>query len=195
MSAPFPRVILHKTKRMQENRTFRNPRIKDVVTIIKSAEETGGAYILVEVALMPGGGTIMHYHTSFAEEFIPIAGVLGIEIEKQKLLLRPGRRATAQVGQLHRFFNPGKTTIRFQVRISPGIERFTDALRIGYGLAAAGKTNKKGIPRNLDHLAILLELSDTRFSGFLSLLESFLIRRARKARKRGVERELYRLYC
>lgn len=166
-----------------------------MVTIVKSSEETEGAYILLEVALSPGGGNVLHYHTSFAEEFIPVAGVLALELEHQKLLLRPGRRAKVIIGQRHRFFNPGKTTIRFQVKITPGNPNFTDALQIRHGLAMDGKATKKGIPRKLDHLALLWELSDTRFTGFLSLLHPLLRQRSRKALRKGIDRELYRRYC
>ena len=177
-----------------ENSVLKSPRL-DVVTIVKSDEQTDSAYILLEVAMAPGGGMINHYHTSYAEEFIPIAGVLVIEQEGQKILLRPGRRVTAGIGQVHRFFNPGKTTIRFQVKITPGKGQFIDALRIRYGLAAEGKTTTRGIPRRLDHLALLLELSDIRFTGFLSLIHPLMERLAARARKKGTDKLLRNQYC
>jgi mannose-6-phosphate isomerase-like protein (cupin superfamily) len=181
--------------RHMEKRVFQDPMIKDKVTLIKTGEETDGDYILMEIEMSPGSSKMMHYHTSFTEEFIPVQGILGVQIGKQKLLLRPGRKAVAQVDQSHRFYNPGKNPIRFTVRIAPAYESFTDSLRINYGLAADGRTNKNGIPKKISHLAVLLELSDTRFSGFLSLFQPVLRYWSRRALKKGISRELFQKYC
>jgi hypothetical protein len=40
-----------------------------------------------------------------------------------------------------------------------------------------------------------MEHSDTRFVGMLALIEPFLLRQARKARRRGVMKELIEQYC
>lgn len=59
-------------------RVFHNPKVKDKVTVLKSADQTKGQYILLEVELAPGGGTPKHYHTSFDETFIPMEGTVGL---------------------------------------------------------------------------------------------------------------------
>ena len=177
-----------------EKRVFQNPKIKDKVTILKSPSETNNEYLLVEVELEPKGGNGLHYHTSFAEEFIPIDGELGIQLEEKNIILTPGQKSTAQANQLHRFYNPGKKPIRFHVRIAPAQEGFLKALSIGYGLAGDGLTNKKGIPKKLDHLALVLELSETRFKGVLGLVTPLLLKRAKRARKKGVYDALVEKY-
>lgn len=178
-----------------EKRVFHNPRVKDKVTVLKTSEETGGDHILVEVELAPGGGTPKHYHTSFNETFIPVEGILGVDVGKKEFRLQHYQTATAKRNQVHRFYNPGEQTIRFRVKISPAENRFLESLCIGYGLADDGLTNNKGVPKKLDHLAVILEHSDTRFTGLLSLVEPFLLRRAKKARKKGVMKELIEHYC
>jgi len=178
-----------------EKRVFYNPKIKDKVTVLKTADETNGSYLLVEVELAPGGGTPKHYHTSFNETFIPIEGVLGVEVCNKHLRLQGAATATARMNEVHRFYNPGKTTIRFQVKIYPAANRFLESLCIGYGLADDGKTNSSGIPKKFDHLAVLMEHADSRFTGFLGLIEPFLLRRAKKARRRGVLEGLIKQYC
>lgn len=178
-----------------EKRVFHNPRIKDKVTVLKTADETNGDHLLVEVELAPGGGTPKHYHTSFNETFIPIDGELGIQLGKKQLRLQGPSTATARMNQIHRFYNPGKTTIRFQVKIFPAANRFLESLCIGYGLADDGMTNNKGIPKKFDHLAVLMEHADSRFTGFLGLIEPFLLRRAKRARRRGVLDGLIEQYC
>lgn len=178
-----------------KKRVFYNPKVKDKVTVLKTAGETGGDHILVEVELAANGGTPKHYHTTFNETFIPVEGILGVDVGKKKLRLQGKEIATAHKNEIHRFYNPGKTPIKFRVKIFPAENRFLESLCIGYGLADDGKTNNKGIPKKFDHLAVLMEHADSRFTGFLSLIEPFLLRRARKARERGVMQELIEQYC
>lgn len=177
-----------------KKRIFYNPKVKDKVTVLKTAEETNYDHILVEVELAPGGCTPKHYHTSFAETFIPIEGTLGVDVGKKTFRLQKNQVATANKNEIHRFYNPGKETISFQVKISPAENRFLESLCIGYGLADDGLTNNKGIPKKFDHLAVLLEHSDSRFTGFLRLIEPLLLSRARRARKKGVMKELIDKY-
>lgn len=178
-----------------QRRVFQNPKIKDKVTVLKEASETDNQYLLLEVELAPNGGNTLHYHTSFAEEFIAVKGPLGVGIGKKEFKLLPGERSIVPINQLHRFFNPTNNDIKFHVKITPASKGFLQSLQIGYGLAEDGLTNNSGIPRKLDHLAILLDLSDTRLPGFLKLITPLLLLRAKKARKKGVYDELVRKYC
>jgi len=183
-------TLLKKMKKV-----FCNPKVKDKVTVLKTAEETNNEFILVEVELAPGGGTPKHYHTTFNETFFPVQGLPDVEVGRKQLLLQGTAIATAKKNEIHRFYNPGNDTIRFRVKISPAETRFLESLSIGYGLANDGKTNDKGIPKKLDHLAVLIEHSNSRFTGFLSLIEPLLLWRAKKARKKGVLNELLEQYC
>ncbi len=178
-----------------EKRVFQNPKIKDKVTLLKSPQETNNEYILLEVELEAKGGNGIHYHTSFTEEFIPVDGALGIQIQQQQLRLLPGQRSTAPVNIPHRFYNPGHKPITFHVKITPAQEGFLQGLKIAYGLAEDGLTNNNGVPKKLDHLAVLLELSDTRVTGFLGFITPYLLWKAKKARKKGIHKELIDKYC
>jgi quercetin dioxygenase-like cupin family protein len=182
-------------KTCMQKRVFENPSIKDKVTIIESAAETGGTHLLVEVELAAGGGNSMHYHTSFTETFIPVDGILGIDLEKKKLRLQPGDTAVAEKMQVHRFYNPGNKPIRFRVKIAPASNGFLEAMAMGYGLAGDGLCNKGGVPKKLDHMAVLLKHSDTRLTGIFKVVESFLLWRAARAEKRGVKEQLMQQYC
>jgi Mannose-6-phosphate isomerase len=94
-------------------RVFTNPKIKDKVTVLKTADETNGDHILVEVELAPGGGTPRHYHTTFDETFIPVEGVLGVDVGKKQYRLQGADFAIAHCNQMHRFYNPGKNANSF----------------------------------------------------------------------------------
>lgn len=176
-------------------KVFYNPKIKDKVTVLKTAEETNGDHILVEVELAVGGGVGMHYHKTFNETFIPVDGVLGVDVGKSKLRLHKGEMAVARMKQAHRFYNPGKTPIRFHVKIAPAQNRFLETLSMAYGLAEDGKTNNSGVPKSFDHMAVLMSHADTNVTGFYSLIEPIMLRRAKKAIRKGVLKELQEKYC
>ena len=176
-----------------EKRVFENPDIKDKVTVLESSLDTNNAYTLLQVELEAGGGNNLHYHTSFTEEFTAIEGVLSIGLKKRQLHLKPGETATAEMNQLHRFYNAGSTPIRFNVRLVPGSVEFEKCIAIGYGLAS-DKLTRKGIPKKLDHLALLLDLSNTRLTGFFAWILPYLLYRAKKARQKGVLKALETKY-
>jgi mannose-6-phosphate isomerase-like protein (cupin superfamily) len=175
-------------------RVFINPQFKDRAIVLKNNEETNGAYLLGQLEVAPGGGNNLHTHSSFEETFIAIQGILGIKYGGKEIYLNPGDTFTIPKKQPHAFFNSGQETITCQVKLSPGHEGFIKGIAILYGLAADGKTNKKGVPRSLTHLALFFSLADTIPTGGLSLLAPLFRWLAARARKRGVERELLEKY-
>ncbi len=153
------------------NRTIYNPVIKDTTTFIRTAAETGNRYTEVEVTLMPGGGTPMHYHESYEETFRVTKGELSLQLDgKQQITLSPGESHTIPVRARHRFFNASSAKVTFIVLITPGSPGFEKALRILYGLAADGLTAKNAMPKKMSWLAVIMARSDMNAPGFLSLL-------------------------
>jgi mannose-6-phosphate isomerase-like protein (cupin superfamily) len=142
-------------------RKINNPQIGDTVTFIKTAAETNNEYLLVEVELAPGGGTGLHYHTTFIEHFEPVKGILGVQVDKEELMVHPGETYTIRKKVIHRFFNPDPlNSITFKVKITPA-RYFEWTLRVIYGLARDGKVNAKGLPKNIWHLALMLDKGET----------------------------------
>src|SRR5690554_3712547 len=115
------------------SRTITNPIIKDQVTFVKTSEETGGAYTLLEIRLQPDGGNEVHYHQQFNEVFTGVDGALSVELEGETIVLQPSKSATAEIGKKHRFFNPTDREIAFEVKLTPGSTGFEQSLRILYG--------------------------------------------------------------
>jgi hypothetical protein len=62
------------------------------------------------------------------------------------------------------------------------------------GLAPDGRTRADGTPRNLYELAVLADWSDIRISGPLAALKPVFGLLARRARARGIDRELAQRY-
>jgi len=174
---------------------FQNPKIQDKVTVLKHPDETNNEFMLLEVELKPGGRNGWHYHTSFTEEFFAKSGKLGVQVGRRKLSLAPGESAKVHIGERHYFFNSTNETITFNVRISPANAGFLQALQIGYGLASDNLTTQKGVPKKIDHLALLLSLSDTRLTGLPGIISSLLIKRAHALEKKGLKKKLIEKYC
>lgn len=172
-----------------------HPIQRDYVTFLETSAETGGARTLIEVELAPGGGNPPHYHLAYDEHFEVVRGTLGVVVEGRALTLGPGDTATAPLNTRHNFHNPTAEPTVFLVTLTPGSTGFERSLQIGYGLARDGLASARGIPRDLAHLALLLEMGDMRMPGALALLGPLLRFLARRARRRGLDRQLVARYC
>jgi mannose-6-phosphate isomerase-like protein (cupin superfamily) len=171
-----------------------NPVQKDAAIFLETAEESGGTRTLLQVELAPGGGNGLHKHMTYAEHFEVLEGDLTVVLDGIEHVLRPGDKATAPAGMMHCFKNPTLETVVFRVELRPGHRGFERTLQAGYGLAADGKVRKDGTPKNLLHLALLVEWSDIQIGGPMRVLQPLFGALAAVARRRGVDRELARTY-
>jgi quercetin dioxygenase-like cupin family protein len=177
-------------------RTIVNPIIKDIVTFLQTAEESGGKITEAEITLMPGGGNPLHYHKTYSETFTAIDGEVGLNLGRRDTkILRVGESHTVEPKSLHRFFNPTDKEIKFNIKLKPGHTGFENSLRILYGLAADGLTDNKSIPKSLKHTAIIVCISDMNIPGMLTFLYPLLKRISNKAKKNGEEQMLIDKYC
>jgi quercetin dioxygenase-like cupin family protein len=176
--------------------TIINPLIKDEVNFIQTATGSAGKLTELLITLSPGGSNPLHYHRNFTETFTAIEGELGVRLSKtKKILLNSGENYAVPPGQLHAFFNPGNSVIKFNVRIEPGHEGFENSLRILYGLAADGLTNKQSIPKSLKHIAMIGYMSDMNIPGLIGAISPILNKWAQKLRASGEEEKLIKKYC
>lgn len=176
-------------------RTIVNPVIKDQVTFIQTANNTNGRVTHLEVTLMPGGGTPLHYHRNFSETFIVQSGSLTITLKKKTLVLNAAQQLTVEAGQLHRFSNTSGLPVCFITIVAPGSEGFENALLILYGLAADNQTDKRGTPRSLLALAVVSKISDMRPGGAAALMIPFFGLLNFIARVSGYHKKLVARYC
>ncbi len=178
-----------------EHRRYYHPVQKDWATFLETSEETGGEYTLIEVELAPGGGNSPHYHKTYDEHFEVLEGALEVLVSKETRLLRPGQKAVAPRNTPHNFRNPTKEPTTFLVELRPGSAGFEKALKAGYGLARDGRVRADGTPKNLYHLAVLLAWSEIRLPGVFTIAEPLLRFLAKRARRKGIDRELEARYC
>lgn len=176
-------------------RRIYNPIQKDYATFLETSEETGGERSLIEVEVAPGGGTTPHYHLTYAEHFEVLEGALEVMVGGQTHTLTAGEKAVAPKNTLHSFHNATDGPTAFLVELRPGNSGFEKALRVAYGLASDGLSNSKGLPKNLYHTALLFEWGEGRMPGVFTLLEPLMRLLAKRAKRKGIDRELEARYC
>ena len=84
------------------------------VRYVVSAEQTDGAFALIEHELAPRQlGAPMHTHTREHEISHVTAGRLGVQIGDEVLVAGPGDTVRKPRGIAHAFWNPGDGPVRF----------------------------------------------------------------------------------
>jgi mannose-6-phosphate isomerase-like protein (cupin superfamily) len=119
-----------------------------------TSRDTDGEYTLFHTFVEPGGAVAAaHVHPYQTETFTVVEGRLGVERGREQLELGPGEVAVIDPGTPHKFWNAGETTLQFRAEVRPALQ-FESLIETMFGLAAAGKTNKKGMPSPL-RLAVI----------------------------------------
>jgi quercetin dioxygenase-like cupin family protein len=131
-----------------------NPVTGETVHIVRSATETGGEYVLVEVRVEPDGFVAAtHVHPYQTEVFEILEGEIGFKAGRETIVACAGETVVVEPGTAHRFWNAGDTPARFRCEVRPALQ-FEQLLATMYKLAADGKTNRKGMPNPL-RLAVI----------------------------------------
>ena len=111
-----------------------------------TSHDTDGDYTLFDTFVEPGGSVAAaHVHPYQTEIFTVIEGKLGVKRGRDKLELEAGQVAVVDPGTPHKFWNAGDTTLRFRAEVRPALQ-FESLIETMFGLAADGKTNRKGMP-------------------------------------------------
>lgn len=176
-------------------KTITNSAVNETITFVQTAAESEGRATVLEITIMPGKGNGLQYRKTYPETFTALDHPLGMRLGKKTVILQPGESKTIEAGTTHGFFNPNSEPIPFRVSIEPAHQGFEYALRILSGLAADGKTNKKGVPKKFQHMAIIACMSEMNLPGVLSVLYPLLLNTAKKAKASGEEQRLIDVYC
>jgi quercetin dioxygenase-like cupin family protein len=126
-----------------------NPVTGERLFFRRTAAETGGELVEVEVSVQAGGGVAAaHVHPYQSERFEVLAGTLEFRQGRRRLTAAAGDVVTVTPGTPHSFRNVGEGDARFTTEVRPalGFERFIQTM---FALAADGKTNRKGMPSPL----------------------------------------------
>jgi quercetin dioxygenase-like cupin family protein len=126
--------------------TLVNPVTGETIYFRRSSAETGGELVEIECTVEPGGGVAAaHVHPFQSERFEVLEGTLEFRRGRRKVTATAGEVVTVEAGTVHSFRNVGDTPASFVCEVRPalGFERFITTM---FGLAADGKTNRKGMP-------------------------------------------------
>lgn len=87
----------------------------------KTADETGGELLQIETRLNPGVRRPLHAHPRQDERFLVQESTLGLAIEDQELLLKPGAEKTVAAGTPHTFWRAGEGPMRMSTEHRPAL--------------------------------------------------------------------------
>ena len=180
---------------MTLTREIHNPVTGDTIAFLASPLSGDGEMLRFRCILPPhGAGAPLHIHDTMTEAFAVEAGVLEVDLGGGvTCLLAAGESIVIGPGTQHGFRNPGDAPVTFVTTADPG-EGLETFLRGMYALAAAGKTDAAGMPRDPRALGELLHIGNLVMPGIPRLLQRALLGLLRVAAwLTGADRRLERM--
>jgi quercetin dioxygenase-like cupin family protein len=130
-----------------------NPVTGETMTFLRTATETGGELLQIDMAVRPGGFVPgEHVHPHQEERFAISRGDMTVRIHGVERRYGPGETVTISAGAPHVWWNSGDNELRVVVEFRPA-GRFAEFITTFFALARTGRTNRRGIPRDLLQLA------------------------------------------
>jgi quercetin dioxygenase-like cupin family protein len=123
-----------------------NPITGERITFLRTAAETAGELLQLDLVVRPRGFVAAaHEHPEQEERFVVHAGLLRLRVGAEEHLLGPGSEAVVPAGVPHAWANAAPSHLHATVEFRPAL-RMASMLETLFGLAAAGRTNAKGVP-------------------------------------------------
>jgi mannose-6-phosphate isomerase-like protein (cupin superfamily) len=144
-------------------RQFDNPHTGERITLLTTAGETGGELTQMEIRVRPGPADWVgpdHFHPIQEERFEVVSGTPIFRIAGGERTAKPGDVVTVPVGVSHIFRNGGGDELHMISEYRPGLKSVETFFATFFGLAADGKTNKRGRPPLLQAVLTLWEVRD-----------------------------------
>jgi mannose-6-phosphate isomerase-like protein (cupin superfamily) len=140
---------------IRQGDTIENPVTGERLVFVKTSAETNGELVVVEAFVKPDGFVASeHLHPYQEERFEVLSGELGFKVGKHRMFVKPGKGVRVPAGTPHKFWNASDTEeAHFVCKVKPALQ-FEQLIETMYGLAADGKTNRKGMPNPL-RLAVI----------------------------------------
>ena len=134
--------------------TIENPVTGERIIFRKTARDTGGEAVILECFVQPTGFVAAaHVHPAQEERFEVLKGEVGFKVRGQEIVACRGERILIPAGTSHRFWNAGDKEAHFVCEVRPALQ-FEQLIETMFGLAADGKTNRRGMPNPL-RLAVI----------------------------------------
>lgn len=99
--------------------------VGDRYVMLATADQTSGAYCLLEATVPPGGGPPPHHHTREEEAFYVLEGEITFSLGEEKILGTAGAFIQIPRGAVHAFRNESGAPARMLIHCTPaGFDRF-----------------------------------------------------------------------
>jgi len=82
-----------------------NPVLQDRIVYLKTAQDSDGELLRIDLFVSPRGGNPLHVHPLQEEYFKAVSGTLGVQIGEEHRWLREGEEALVLPGISHRWWN------------------------------------------------------------------------------------------
>lgn len=160
----------------KKNDVIQNSVTKERMVFLKTAADTQGELLEIEMTVSPGGFvSVEHLHPDLEERFQILAGKIALSIEGEQEIVEAGAERTVPKNTRHVWQNAGPDELKVLLQFRPAgtMEYFLESV---FALAEAGKTDRQGRPHPLQAAVIFREFKgDVKVSApFLNLLFKLL---------------------
>ena len=142
--------------------TLESPKIGQLITFVRTADDTDGAELVVEALMRPGAFMPPHVHLHQEETFDVIDGVGTFRIGRRKIVAGPGDDVVVPAGEAHRFRNRSDADVRLRATLRPAL-RTEDLFERLFRLGAEGRVNRLGAPSPLMTAGLIREFREEFF--------------------------------
>ena len=123
---------------------------------VLTGRETANELLRIEMVVRPGGFVASeHVHPHQEERFHVTSGRITLRVDGEERLYASGESITIPPGTPHIWWNSGTGDLRVMLDFRPA-GRFAEFVTTFFAMAVAGKTNARGLPRDLLQLGVTL---------------------------------------
>ncbi len=139
-----------------------SPRIGQTITFLRTAQDSGGAELVIEARMRPGAFMPPHRHLHQEERFEILVGTGTFTVAGREIVAGPGDRVHVPVGVAHRFRNRSNGDVELRATLWPAL-RTEDLFEQLFRLGADGRVNKLGAPSPRATAALIRQFRDEFF--------------------------------
>ena len=132
---------------IQPGQTLYNPVTKEHMTFLRTAAQTGGDHVLIELRSEPGGRRGCAHPPGAESRRSRSSAARSARIGRKQVEARAGETLTVDPGTPHKWWNAGDDELVFRAEVRPA-GQFEQLIETMFALAADGKTNHKGMPNS-----------------------------------------------
>jgi quercetin dioxygenase-like cupin family protein len=144
----------------EPGQSLHHPVTGERLTFVETRGTTGGELLRFDFWMLPRGFIAAeHYHPLQEETFVIGAGTAGFRIAGEERQAGAGETVVVPAGVRHVWWNGGEDEIHATLEFRPAL-RIEEFFEVFFGLGAAGKTGRRGLPNLLWMAALGNEYSD-----------------------------------